>query len=444
MVLVSKVQNYILVLLLCLSTGFIGYYFGIRGFEFNLKSRPSDIFIANKQLPIEVKNKNDDYPTSVDFARFWEVWEIVNEKHVKRPLNPEKLLDGAIHGMVNAIEDPYSAYFNIEENKSAMDSLNGKYEGIGAQLGLADDKTLIIQTPLDGSPAKEAGLMPGDKIIAINQVDTYGMSINDAVSKIRGNAGTTVTLSIYRESFEKPQDFVLTRRTITLESVIWEDKKDGIAYIRLSRFGETTMTEWDKAISDIKYQMPNLKGIILDVRNNPGGYLGTAVHVSSEFIKSGTVVTENRTDGTQTKYDVMRVGKLTDDKLEIIVLINEGSASAAEIVAGALKEKRQATIIGMRSFGKGSVQKPEDFKDGASLHVTIAKWLTPDNNWIDKYNSEFDDSKYNERDADGKEIKGGIKPDIEVKFTDEDIKNAKDVQLDKAIEQLGGSSSTSQ
>lgn len=433
---VSKAQNYVLILLLSLSTAFGGYYLGVRGFEVNVKTDKTPISVQNKQIPVDIINKSGNYPKSVDFERFWEVWDMVNEKHVKRPLNPEKLLDGAIHGMVNAIEDPYSAYFNTDENKVAQDSLNGKYEGIGAQLGLDKDKTLIIQTPIDGSPAKEAGILPGDKIIAINGIDTYGMSINDAVSKIRGPANTTVTLSLYRDSFEKPKDFLLTRRTITIESVKWEDKKDGIAYIRLSRFGETTNNEWDKAISEIKYQMPNLKGVILDVRNNPGGYLESAVHVSSEFIRSGTVVTEDRTDGTKNKYDINRVGGLLDNKIKVVVLINEGSASAAEIVSAALKERRNAILVGTRSFGKGSVQKPEDFDDGASLHVTIAKWLTPDNNWIDKYNSEFSDSKYNELDKDGKEIKGGIKPDIETKFTDEDIKNNKDVQLDKAMEQL--------
>ena len=423
---VKRIQNIITTLFLLLGAAIGGYYFGSKGYDVNIKK---------EVIPIEIKNKEAETPKDVDFARFWEVWDMLNQKHVRKPLDPTKLLDGAIHGMVDAIGDPYTTYLNVEENKESLDSLNGLYEGIGAQLGYDEDKRLIIQTPLANSPAIEAGLMAGDNILAINGEDTAGYTINTAVSKIRGQAGTSVTLNIYRDSFELPKDVVVTRQTIKVDSVTWEDKGDGIALIKLTRFGESTNKEWDKAISEIITQMPNLKGIVLDVRNNPGGYLQSSVYISSEFINTGvSVVREELSDGTSDDYEVERKGKFVEKPVPLVVIINEGSASAAEIVTAALKEKANAQIVGMRSYGKGSVQKAEEFNDGASLHVTIAKWLTPAGNWIDKYNSDFEDSKYNEKDKEGNEIKGGIKPDHVVEFTDEDIKNLKDVQLDKAVE----------
>lgn len=436
---ISKLQNFIVLLLVLFLGIFSGYYFGVRGYEVNLKKDTPIIDVKNKNgfvnLGVDIKNKNQEIPSSVDFSKFWVVWDDVTQKHVRKPINPEKLLDGAIHGMVNAVGDPYTSYFNIEENAETKNALNGKYEGIGAQLGFDENKNLIIQSPLEGSPAIQAGILAGDRILAINGEDTTGMSMTAAVDKIRGEAGTTVTLTIFRSSLKEPKDVPIRRDTIKIDSVTWEDKGDGIAYIKLSRFGETTNQEWTKAITEITNLMPNLNSIVLDVRNNPGGYLESAVYIASEFVPRGIVVREEFSDGTSSEYKVNRQGLLTDSKYKIIVLMNEGSASAAEIVAGALKERRDAEVIGMRSFGKGSVQKAEEYEDGTSLHVTIAKWLTPDGNWIDKYNSEFGDSKYNET-VDGKEIKGGIKPDVVVKFTDEDIQNEKDVQLDKALEIL--------
>ena len=435
---INRIQNLIITTLLVISAMAGGYYFGVRGYELKIKTDVRDIKIINKEIPtnIEIVNKESKYPDTIDFSKFWNIWDEVNKKHVKKPLDPQKLLDGAIHGMVNAIGDPYTSYFNVEENKQARDSLNGKYEGIGAQLGYDANKNIIIQTPLKDSPAQMAGLLSGDYILKIDQKETAGMSIEGAVSLIRGQAGTSVTLTIMRQGFSEPKPITITRQTIKIESVEWSDKGDGIVYIKLSRFGETTNLEWDKAIDQIVYQVPNIKGVVLDVRNNPGGYLDSAVHISSEFISSGVIVTEHISDGTSNPFRVSKVGKLTDNKIKVYVLINQGSASAAEIVAGALNERRDAVIIGKRSFGKGSVQKSLEYPDGTALHVTIAKWLTPDNNWIDKYNSEFVDSKYNEKDADNNEIKGGIKPDQEIDVTDEDIKAQKDVQLEKAVEMI--------
>jgi carboxyl-terminal processing protease len=420
------IQNIILVAVFMIISAAGGYYFGVKGYELRLKK---DV------KKIEVLNKDASIPSSVDFSRFWEVWDSVEKKHIKRPLNAEKLLEGAISGMVDAIGDPYTSYLNIEENAQSKDSLNGKYEGIGAQLGFDDQNTLIIIAPLDGSPAKAMGILAGDKILAIDGKDSYGITLTEAVNKIRGQAGTDVVLTIQRGN-EEPIDLKITRDTITVKSVNWEDKGNGIAYIRLSRFGETTNEEWSKSVSEIKTQMPNLKGIILDVRNNPGGFLDSAVYIGSDFISKGTIVKEDFSDGTSQTFTPNHKGQLTEADIKVIVLINRGSASASEIVAGALKERINAVLVGERSFGKGTVQSAEDFTDGASLHVTVAKWLTPDGNWIDSKNSEFKDSVYNERNEAGEEIIGGLKPDHDIPVTEEDVKDEKDPQLDKAIELL--------
>lgn len=419
----ASLQNTIVYICL-IALGVIGgYYLGVNGYEVKAKK---DI------RPIEITNKNA-VQDNVDFARFWEVWDKVTASHIKRPLNPNDLLDGAIHGMVASIGDPYSAYLTANENKEATNALNGKYEGIGAHLGYNEEKRLIVVAAVENSPAQKAGLKSGDMIIAIEGNDTAGLSIDEAVSKIRGPAGTVSTLLVYRKNDPKPFEVKIKRETISIESVKWEDKGDGVAYIKLSRFGEDTNKEWANTINDLTSKMKNLRAVVLDVRNNPGGFLESSIFIASEFIDSGVVVQEDFSDGRENVFKVERQGKLTDNKIKIVVLINEGSASASEIVAGALKERRNAVLVGKRSFGKGSVQKSEQFSDGAALHVTIAKWLTPDGNWIDKHNAKFADSKYNEK-KDDKEIVGGLKADVEVDITDEDLKNAKDPQLDKAIE----------
>ncbi len=420
-----NIKNYIASFLLIVISASAGYYFGVRGYE---------VKVGESYKNVEILNKKKDLPDSIDFDKFWVVWDMVNESHISKPLDPTKLLDGAIAGMVGAIGDPYTSYLDISRNKEAKADLNGEYEGIGAQLGFDDNEILIIIAPLDGSPAQSIGLLAGDKILQINGKDTNGISISEAVSKIRGPSGTVVELMLFREGMQEPFTQTITRAKISIESVKWEDKGDGVAYIRLSRFGDTTNKEWQTATSQIKYQMPNLRAIVLDMRNNPGGYLDSSVFISSEFINSGVIVTEKLSNGTTSKFEVNREGMFTDKNIKIYVLINKGSASASEIVTGALKERRDAVVIGQRSYGKGSVQKAEDFRDGSGIHITIAKWLTPDNNWIDRANAKFNESVYNEKDANGDEIVGGIKPDHVVEITDEDVKNSVDPQLDKALE----------
>ncbi len=414
-------------ILLILIGAFGGYYFGSKGYEVQIRTNTPEITVINKTAQI---------PTTADFNRFWEVWDIVTKQHIDKPIDPNILIDGAIHGMVSAIGDPYTSYLNIEQNSEALGSLNGLYEGIGAQLGFDEANNLIVVAPLDGSPAKAAGVQAGDKILQIEGKDTVGVSVTEAVNKIRGKAGTVSTLLLARASVEEPFEVKIVRDEIKLESVTWEDKGEGIVLIRLSRFGEDTNQEWSKVINEVVSEMPNLKGIVLDVRNNPGGYLDSAVYIGSEFISNGAIVSEAFSNGTDQAFNVDHKGKLLDNKVKIAVLINGGSASASEIVAGALKERRKAILVGERSFGKGTVQKAEEFDDGASVHVTVAKWLTPNKNWIDKRAKEVDESAYNETLDDGTKVIGGLKPDEEVKFTDEDIQKQNDVQLNKAVELL--------
>ena len=420
----SKIQSLIIYPLLILIGLFGGYILGTRGYSFDFKAGPIPVEITGKEPPVQV---------SVDFTRFWQVWNDVSQNHISKPIDQNALLEGAISGMVDAIGDPYTTYLNPTANEVALSSLNGQYQGIGAQLGFDDQERLIIVAPLDGSPAKSSGVKAGDRIVEIEGESAAGISITEAVNKIRGEAGTVITLTLAREGVEDVFEIKIVRDTITLESVTWEDKGDGIAYIRLSRFGSSTNEDWISVVNEVITQMPNLNGVVLDVRSNPGGFLESSVFIASEFIDSGLVVRQEFSNGQVNDFKVNRKGRLTSSDLNIAVLIDEGSASASEIVAAAVKEKAEAILVGKRSFGKGSVQKSDEYPDGAALHVTIAKWLTPDGNWIDSVNSKFADSEYNEIGEDGKEIKGGLKPDFIVEITDEDIQNSYDRQSEEAV-----------
>lgn len=396
----AKFQRFLILILVAIGFFFGGYYFGKRGFLFEIRKNPPEVKIINQ------------YPAkeNIDFGLFWEVWNLIDEMYLERPVDHQKMLYGAISGMVNALGDPYTSFLSPEINKAMEDALNGQYQGIGAELGLRDNQ-LIIVAPLDGSPAKAAGLKSGDKILEIEGESSYGISVSEAVLKIRGNAGTVSTLTIQTGTNE-PREVKITRGIITISSVTWEDKGDGTAYIRVSRFGGETDKDWNKAVSEINIQMKELDAIVLDVRGNPGGYLQSAVYLAGEFMRNENVLYEETPMGKQIPYGASRVGSF--EKIPALyVLIDEGSASASEILAGALKEKKDAVLIGKKSFGKGTIQDAKDFKDGSGVHITIAKWLTPNKTWVHKE---------------------GITPDIEVEITDEDLNNEYDSQLEKALE----------
>jgi carboxyl-terminal processing protease len=353
----------------------------------------------------------------MDLSMMWKVKGELSNLFLEKDKMVDKTMEyGAIKGMVSALGDPYTMFLTPEENKSANESLAGEFGGVGISLGYKEG-ILAVMSPLVGSPAEKAGVKAGDLILHItdktNNVDkdTTNISLNEALTLIRGKVGTDVTLNMYREGKKSAFDVVLKRDNIVIPSTTldWKEKNGKkIAYVQLSQFTDNTFTDWPKTVQQIKAEK-NLGGIVLDLRNNPGGYLEAAVLVASDFIKDGVVVTQKSNDGSEQKYNVKSgMGNLLNEKL--VVLVNGGSASASEILAGALKEYGRAKLVGVKSFGKGTVQQPENYSDGSGLHVTIAKWLLPN----------------------GKNIhKEGIMPDIEVK-TSEDDKT--DVQLEKAIE----------
>lgn len=352
----------------------------------------------------KTENKN------MDLSEFWEVWNLIDQNYLIKPLDKQKMVYGAISGMVNSLGDPYSTFLTPEENMSLSEDLKGVFGGIGAEVGYRDSAITIV-APLKGSPAEKAGLAAGDKIAEVDGKSTKDLSVDDVVNMIRGKEGTKVKLVIVRG--DKVLPFEITRDTIVDKTVKWEMKEGGTAYIEISQFKEDTAKELDGQIGDILAQDP--KGIVLDLRNNPGGYLNVVVDVASRFVDEGKViVTEDSGNGQKAKA-YKATGNKRFNNLPIAVLVNEGSASASEILAGALKDHKLATLVGKTTFGKGLVQGIDDLEDGSALKLTVAKWLTPNGDSINK---------------------NGIKPDIEVDYTEEDYKAGKDPQLDKAISVL--------
>lgn len=357
--------------------------------------------------------------SKVDFSQFWEVWRRLETYYLDpAKLDSRKMVYGAIQGMTSALGDPYTIYLPPEEQKRSTEDLQGAFDGVGIQLGYKN-QTLSVMSPLKDMPAAKAGVQAGDLILRIKDEkknidrDTVGISLPEAVSLIRGVRGTKVKLTFLREG-GKPEEKELTRETILVPSVELKfldrgDKK--VAHIILSRFGDRTDGEWSKTITQIVAEKKNIAGVILDVRNNPGGYLQGAIDIASEFIPSGVIVTQQGRVEKQA-YSVNRRGLLTDVPVEVI--INKGSASASEIVAGALRDRRNAKLVGENSFGKGTVQDAmNDLPEGAGLHVTIARWLLPSGNWIHEK---------------------GLAPDVQIA----DDPNTADVDeaLEKAIEVL--------
>ncbi len=376
-------------------------------------------------------------------ALFWTVLGKINDSYYdKSVINSQKLLNGAIGGMVQSLGDPYTVFLPPVQNTDFKQGLAGQFEGIGAELGIKD-KQIVVIAPLDGMPAKQAGIRAGDAIVKVDDKPTDGLTLAQIVEKIRGPKGTTVTLTILHRDETAPKEIKITRGTIIVKSVEGKVQKIGdiqniniddkassgsakdismlgtkdkqVAYIRLSQFGDNTNKEWVTMTNAVDLQIREsngkVKGVILDLRNNPGGYLTDATFIASEFLKGGLVVIQDKGNGEKTNFEVSRKGLLTD--IPLVVLINKGSASASEIVAGALRDHMRAKLIGETSFGKGTIQQAEDLGDGAGLHITIAKWLTPNETWIH-----------------GK----GLTPDIVVAL---DPKNPDhDTQLEKAVEEL--------
>ena len=350
-------------------------------------------------------------PEELDFSLFWEALNKIQEKYVgKDSLDTQAMIYGAVAGMVESLDDPYTVFLNPEDAKVFAEDVKGSYEGVGMEIGVRKGQLQVI-APLQGTPAQKAGLKTGDKIMKIDGELTLDMTIDEAVSKIRGPKGTEVTLTIYREQQEETKEIKIVRQVIEIPSMEWELREDNIAYIKLYHFSGQASYDFSKIAIEI-LNSPADK-IILDLRNNPGGYLGVAQDVAGWFLEKGEVVLieDFGKDEEQKLYKAEGNARLSS--YPIVILINQGSASGSEILAGALRDNRAIKLIGETSFGKGSIQELTGLQGDSSLKITTAKWLTPNGDSItDK----------------------GLEPDIEIEMTDEDYEQDKDPQLDKAIE----------
>ena len=338
--------------------------------------------------------------------QFREIRSIL-ESSFNGDLNDEKQAEGALRGYVASLGDPYTVYLNASEAEELSNDLAGQLSGIGVEVGLKNDRLTVI-APIDETPAAKAGIRAGDVIAIIDGQSTSELTLDEAVKKIRGEKGTEVKLTVVREG-EEPKELAITRDQIQVSSVKYEVKDGDVGYIRVRRFGDDTDTAIRNAAADLAKQ--GITKIVLDLRDNPGGYLNSAVTVSSEFLADGVVVEERGRHMESKQLVANPGGNLTNAKL--VILINEGSASASEITAGALKDNGRAILVGEKTYGKGSVQEVKQLSNGAQLKVTVAGWFTPKGVNISKE---------------------GIKPDIEVKLTPEDSNAGRDPQLEKALE----------
>ncbi|OHA07644.1 MAG: hypothetical protein A3B29_05605 [Candidatus Sungbacteria bacterium RIFCSPLOWO2_01_FULL_51_34] len=359
---------------------------------------------------VAIQNQEAGMPNGVDFALFWDVWSRLERDFVdKKNIDRQKLVYGAIDGLVQSLGDPYTTFFPPEEAKRFNDDIKGEFGGIGAEIGIRKGVLTVI-APLKDSPAERAGLLAGDKVLKINGTSTTELSLDQAVSSIRGVKGTPVTLTIARERVDGAKDISVVRDSIRIP--VYETKKlgDGIFYVHLFNFNENAADEFRRALQEM--HRVGASKLILDLRNNPGGYLNHAVDIASWFLPAGEVVArEVFASGKEVVY--RSHGYVYLERTPVVVIINQGSASASEILAGALRDKRNITIVGEKSYGKGSVQELEPLPDSASLKITIAKWLTPNG-------FSINDS--------------GIEPDIAKELQAEDVEQDRDPQLDAALE----------
>lgn len=388
----------------------------------------SALFMAGVQLGRQtVTEPNTPGTLTEEFKPFWDAWSAITERYAGEPVDHQTLIEGAIRGMVDAVGDPYSTYLNAEEYRQSVQDVSGEFEGIGAETGTVNaarettdcnefgaDCRLVIVSPIDGSPAEKAGLKPGDIVDAVDGKTLDGLTPDAARDKIRGKKGSKVVLTIDREG-QAPFDVTITRDTIIAREVVAEDLAGGeVGYIRLNEFSEHGADQFTTALkADIDAGRTK---IIFDLRGNPGGYITAAREVASQFIGEGPVFWQQDAKGVQIETDALPDGIATDSKIEVIVLIDRGSASASEIVAGALKDTGRATLVGETSYGKGTVQQWEEL-DGGAIKLTIARWLTPKKTWIHHI---------------------GIDPDVAVTVPDDNPAGT-DPVLDKALELLGES-----
>jgi carboxyl-terminal processing protease len=359
-------------------------------------------------------NKDTQVSTTADFAPFWKVWNTINEKYpnVSKISDQDKVY-GAISGLMGSLNDPYSVFFSPNEAKSFEDEIAGNFSGVGMEVGIKD-KILTVIDPLKDTPAYKAGIKSGDKILKIDTTSTANMNIDDAIKLMRGDKGTTVTLAILHPDTQNALEIKIVRDIINIPTLDTEMRPDGIFVIKLYSFDANSADLFHNAI--LQFAKSGSDKLLLDLRGNPGGYLDSAVDISSWFLPSGqTVVTEDY--GTNQKPDVLRSKgyDIFNDKLKFVILIDGGSASASEIVAGAMQDHKRALLVGSQSYGKGSVQETEKITPDTLLKITVAKWLTPNGTWIS--------------------LKG-LTPDYPVTLTQKDADAKRDPQMDKAVQLL--------
>lgn len=350
---------------------------------------------------------------NVNMELFWNIWTMLDNDYLKSEnLDVQNMTYGAVKGMVDSLDDPYTVFMDPTETNEFTQNLNGKLQGIGAELTIKDDEITVV-TPIKNSPAERAGILPGDVIYKIGDEYTSDMTLFEAIMKIRGTAGTPVTLTIIRPSKKDSFDITIVRENIDIASVTKEDKGDGIVYIGINQFAENTAEEFGDAVSGLISNEP--KGLILDLRYNGGGYLEAAVDILSYLLKEDLVAV-NIKQRDENSSEEMTTGKVGEKMLDVplVVLVNDGSASASEIVAGALQDYKRGVLMGTQTFGKGTVQSVEYLDDGSSLRMTIAQWFTPEGRAIDKV---------------------GITPDLIIE-NPEDQAPGSDKQLQEAINYL--------
>lgn len=375
-----------------------GYFYG----QSSLPARQKIEGVAGKETPEEIE---------ADFSQFWKVWSKLEETYYNPDeLDSKEMMEGAIKGMVKNVTDPYTEYMGPETSESFEENISGSFEGIGAEIG-KEEGSLTVISPLEDSPADKAGLQSGDQIIKVAGEKTDGWALQKAVNKIRGPKDSVVTLTIVRNS-QDPREINITRGVIEIPVIELQFKDKNIAHLQVYHFTENSPRLFREKAQEILNSDANK--IVLDLRNNPGGYLESATEIAGWFLKSGkTVAIEDFGNKDDQPYKTQGPALLKD--FEVVVLINEGSASASEILAAALRHHKEAKLVGKQSYGKGSVQTLKRFNNGASLKVTIAKWLTPAEESIsDK----------------------GVSPDYTVEIKEQDVSSGTDPQLEKALELL--------
>ena len=388
----------------------IGIYTGL-----NYKTEVEKISgLSNKEVPANI--------SEADFSTFWKAWNTIDEKYPgASSINNQARIHGAISGLMSSLDDPYSVFFDPEETKSFEEQISGNFSGVGMEVGIKDDILTVI-APLKNTPAERAGIKSGDKILEIDDTSTSDISVEKAINLIRGEKGTEVTLTILHSGDQKSQEIKIIRDTINIPTLDTELREDGVFVIRLYSFSATSANLFKEALRE--FALAKTDKLLLDLRGNPGGYLDSAVYISSWFLPEGKIVVSEDYGGNQEEevfrskgYEIIRTKteNVLSDKLKFVILIDSGSASASEIVAGALQDHKRAILVGEQSFGKGSVQQVVDMTDDTILKITIAKWLTPNGNTI---------------------AEKGLTPDYVVEYVKDEKDPKKDNQLNKAIQLL--------